>query len=113
MHIYSYKNGRYLHEFIVREGEEIFVSASPIDCTLFKPDENGAPIPLYSPANDASTINFEAPIADVAGNSITITYSNTSTTSATTFAGDDLLFDAGDDTLIPSGNDTLTYGNDG
>ena len=46
MHIYGYKNGAYTREIIIPEDEQIHVSDTPIDCTKFKPGDDGAPVEI-------------------------------------------------------------------
>lgn len=46
MHIYGYKNGIYTREIIIPEDEQIHTSEVPIDCTKFKPGNDGAPVEI-------------------------------------------------------------------
>ena len=46
MYIYSYKNGEYTHEFIIKEDENVYLSNEPIDCTKFNPGNDGAPVEI-------------------------------------------------------------------
>ena len=46
MYIYGYKNGAYTREIIIPNGEQTHVSDTPIDCTKFKPGDDGAPVEI-------------------------------------------------------------------
>ena len=61
MHIYGYKNGVYTREIIIPEDEQIYTTETRIDCTKFKPGNDGAPVeivveqPIYvAPAGNDS-----------------------------------------------------------
>ena len=87
MYIYSYKNGEYTHEFIIKEDENVYLSNEPIDCTKFKPGNDGAPVEIV----------VEQPV-----------YVAPETSEVFTAANDTLYAnDTGNDTLCGTCNDTL------
>ena len=90
MYIYGYKNGTYTREIIIPEGETIYTSETPIDCTKFTPDADGAPVEII----------VEQPV-----------YVEPETIEVFTAANDALYGNSANDTLYAIGNDTLTYGN--
>ena len=46
MYIYGIKDGIYTRELIIPEGETIYTSETPIDCTKFAPGNDSAPVEI-------------------------------------------------------------------